>query len=167
MSDVYRRVAMVVVALGTVAAIAAAAPATKVPIRRGELPASVRRTLEAHYPGAKVLGLFRETDQAGVSYEAEMKVSERRVDVVFDPKGVVQVEEKQVKLGELPARVRTALARHRGPRSTVERMERLTGAEVGRSPRYEFLVREGRTFWELVFDPNGKLVGKKKVARGD
>jgi len=118
--------------------------------------------MNTRYPGAEILGLSQEKKKGAVVYEAEMKVSGKRVDALFE-NGKFREEEARISVEELPEGVRAAFARSPQAKWNVDLVERLTTAKAPAAPKYEIQASSGKRHVELVYTADGKRVKAVKV----
>ncbi len=157
-------------ALGAAAALlilGSAAGAKEVELTAAQVPPAVLDSLNVHFPAAKFLGFSGETEKGSTLYEAEMTVEGRRVDALLDSLGVVKEVETEIAVKELPAAVRTGLARTEYAKAKIEKAERhlRPGAEV--APTYELQVEWKGAHHELVFDAGGTLIRGESSGEAD
>ena len=147
-------------AIGVIASVmtlaSTGAGAREVSIRRESLPAAVRDALGTRYPGAKFMGLTREKEKGVMLYEAEMKVSGRRVDALMDANGALREEEAQIAQSELPETVRQAHAQSAQAHWKIESIERISFRTASTPQRFELRVSDGKRHLELIYGANGK-----------
>jgi hypothetical protein len=141
--------------------------AAEVSVRREALPAAVSAALESRYHGAEVLALTRERTKGVMLYEAEMKVSGRRVDALFESNGTLREEEAEIAASELPEGVRAAYARSAQAGWKIERAERITSGASAKPPRFELLAVGGKRRVELVYAADGRRLSAARAGEKD
>jgi Putative beta-lactamase-inhibitor-like, PepSY-like len=134
----------------SVLAVAARADEEKISIE--ELPSAVKKAVETKFPEAKIRGAAKEVEDGKTTYEVELTVEGRAVDVALNAKGKILEIEKEIPADKLPGAVKKKLAA-KYPGATIEKAEELTKGEDG-PVRYEVLIKA-----EVVFNAKGKVVG--------
>lgn len=121
-----------------------------------ELPAAVTAGVQLRLPGAVVVGAAQE----GKSYETNVTLGERKLDLAFAADGTWLEEEERFTADVLPAAVKAALdARWKG--WTIERAERAT---TPKGTNFEVIVRSGERSAEVVVNEAGVV---KRVESGE
>ncbi len=129
-----------------------------VPLRADEekisaekLPAAVKKAVQKKFPEAKVRGAAKEVEDGKTTYEVELTVEGRAVDVAMNAEGKILEIEKEIPVAKLPAAVKKRLeAKYPGAR--IEKAEEITKGEDG-PVRYEVVLKA-----EVVFTAKGKVV---------
>ena len=137
--------------------------AKEVSIHQEALPAAVKAAMDSRYPGAEILGLSQEKQKGIVIYEAEMKVSGKKVDALFDSNGKFREEEALISASDLPESVSAALAKSAQAKWKIDAVERLTTSNASAPPKYEIQVSNGKRHAELVYTADGKRVKAAKA----
>jgi hypothetical protein len=132
------------------------AEAREVEVREETLPPGVRQALESRYPSARLLSLTRERVRGIDTYEAEMSVAGRHMAISLGPNGELREQETEISVSDLPAGVRTSLARSAQAKWKIERVERVTRAVPSEAPRYELTMVYHQRRFELVYAPDGQ-----------
>lgn len=133
-------------------AAAAHADEEKIPVEK--LPAAVTKAVKKKFPKARILAASREVEDDEATYEVELKVEGRSVDVALNAGGKVLEIEKEIPVDELPRAVKKRLAA-RYPGARIEKVEEVTKGEDG-PVRYEVAIKT-----EVVFTAKGKIVQPK------
>jgi Putative beta-lactamase-inhibitor-like, PepSY-like len=130
-------------------AVAARADEEKISIE--EVPAAVKKAVEKKFPEAKIRGAAKEVEDGKTTYEVELTVEGRAVDVALNAKGKILEIEKEIPADKLPGAVKKKLAA-KYPGARIEKAEEITKGEDG-PVRYEVLIKA-----EVVFTAKGKVV---------
>jgi hypothetical protein len=126
----------------------------KIPVEK--LPAAVTKAVKKKFPKARIQAASREVEDGATTYEVELKVEGRSVDLALNADGKILEIEKEVPVNELPRAVTKRLAA-RYPGARIEKVEEITRGEDG-PVHYEVAIKA-----EVVFTAKGKIV-KPKVA---
>lgn len=78
-------------------------------MRLNELPEPVRKAVVAELHGRKPGDIYRNYDEAEVSYEVEIDPDGKACTLTVDPDGEIFLREEEMKAGELPAPVQKAV----------------------------------------------------------
>jgi hypothetical protein len=116
-----------------------------------KLPAAVKKTVKKKFPEAKIVGAAKEVEDGATTYEVELKVEGRSVDLALNADGKILEIEKEVSIKELPRAVTKRLAA-RYPGARIEKVEEITRGEDG-PVHYEVAIKT-----EVVFTAKGKIV---------
>jgi hypothetical protein len=141
-------------ALAVFLAGATSASAQEQKISCDEVPGPVRTAFERAYPGAAVKGCAEEVEAGKTVYEIQSVEGGTGRDALFHADGAVIVVEETVAVGNVPEPVQQAVHK-RYPNGVITLAEKVTrDAAV----LYEFRVKDGDSFEEIVFDGSGKEV---------
>jgi hypothetical protein len=130
-------------------AVAARAGEEKIPA--GKLPSAVKKAVQKKFPDARIRGAAKEEEDGKTTYEVELTVKGRSVDVALDAEGKILEIEKEVPVSRLPAAVQKKLAA-KYPGAKIEKAEEITRGEDG-PVRYEVAIKA-----EVVLTAKGKIV---------
>jgi hypothetical protein len=138
-------------------------------IAEAALPKAVRDGLAKKYPTEKRLGWSMETEEGKTTYEAQIvNAAGHRVDVDVSPDGKILAEEETLANDGAPDPVKKALSASPKYRTwTVKKTEKVLHADHPDAPEYELVVSNGKSFAELVFAPDGKLLRTEEKKRGE
>ncbi len=139
-------------------AVAANADEEKIPVEK--LPAAVMKTVKKKFHEARIVGASKEVEDGATTYEVELKVEGRSVDVALNADGKILEIEKEVPVDELPKAVKKRLAA-RYPGAKIEKVEEITKGEDG-PVHYEVAIKT-----EVVFTAKGKIVQAKEEDEDD
>ena len=135
------------------------AGATSVPTQEREIscdkvPGPVRAAFERAYPEAAIKGCAEEVEEGKTVYEIESVEGGTGRAVLFHADGTLIVVEETVAVGNVPEPVQQAVHK-RYPDGVITLAEKvMRDATV----LYEFRVKDGDSFEEIVFDGSGKEV---------
>ena len=102
----------------------------------------------------------KEVEDGATTYEVELKVEGRSVDLALNAEGKILEIEKEVPVDELPKAVKKRLAA-RYPGAKIEKVEEITKGEDG-PVHYEVAIKA-----EVVFTAKGKIVQAKEEDEDD
>jgi hypothetical protein len=122
-------------------------------LKRSDLPAAVRKTVDQESQGATIRGYSSETNDGQLEYEVALTVRGHNKDVSIAADGSLLEIEEEVALDSLPAPVRDGLRQHAGS-GRITRVESLT--KHGAIVAYEAQVRTGAKRSEIQVGPDGK-----------
>jgi Putative beta-lactamase-inhibitor-like, PepSY-like len=131
--------------------LAVAAHADDEEISVEKLPAAVKKAVKKTFPEAKIRGASREVEGGKETYEVELKVDGRSVDVALNAEGKILEIEKEVPVNELPKAVKKRLA-EKYPGAKIEKAEEITRGDGG-PVHYEVVIKA-----EVVLTAKGKVV---------
>jgi bile acid:Na+ symporter, BASS family len=132
---------------------AAKADEEKIPIDK--LPAAVLKAVKRKFPKAEIEKATREVEDGTTTYEVELEIKDRSVDVALKADGTILEIEREVPIDELPKAVKKKLAA-RYPNAKIEKAEEVTKGEDG-PVRYEVAIRT-----EVVLTAKGKIIQAKE-----
>ncbi len=121
----------------------------KIPVEK--LPAAVTKAVKKKFPKARIQAASREVEDGATTYEVELKVEGRSVDLALNADGKILEIEKEIPVNELPKAVTKRLAA-RYPGATIVKVEEITKGEDG-PVHYEVAIKA-----EVVFTAKGKIV---------
>jgi Putative beta-lactamase-inhibitor-like, PepSY-like len=124
----------------------------KIPVEK--LPAAVTKAVKRKFPKARIQAASREVEDGATTYEVELKIEGRSVDITLNADGKILEIEKEVPINELPRAVTKRLAA-RYPGAKIEKVEEITKGEDG-PVHYEVAIKA-----EVVFTAKGKIVKPK------
>ncbi len=128
-------------------------------IARKDVPTAVLSAFEKSYPNAKPKGFSTEVEKGKTYYEIESIEGNTTRDILYLVDGTVAEVEEGVSASGLPASVKTSVAK-KYPEGKITRAERTTRNSV---VTYELRIKSGKSQYELVVDPGGKIVSEKKA----
>ena len=137
--------------------LAVAARADEEKISAEKLPSAVKKAIKKKFPEAKIRGAAKEVEDGKTTYEVELTVEGRAVDVALNAEGKILEIEREVPAAKLPESVKKRLAA-KYPGARIEKAEELTKGESG-PVRYEVLIKA-----EVLFNAKGKVVQAKEEA---
>jgi hypothetical protein len=158
-----------IVGLGAALLVASGGPAhaAEHAVKASAVPAAVHEAVRKKYPEARVVAYTREEERGAVTYEVTIRLKGRVTDVGVTPEGRIVVEEERITRGDLPPEVAKALATSPHARGQIKRVERIVEGEHTDSPRFEILIKDGSSFFELTFDRTGALVKQERTRHAD
>ena len=121
-------------------------------LKRSDLPAAVRKTVDQESQGATIRGYSSETNDGQLEYEVALTVRGHNKDVSIAADGSLLEIEEEVALDSLPAPVRDGLRQLAGS-GRITRVESLT--KHGAIVAYEAQVRTGAKRSEIQVGPDG------------
>ena len=128
-------------------------------IKKNEVPKVIMDAFLKAYPKAKIKGFSKETHEGKLTYEIESSEAQIHRDVTYNPDGSLVSVEETLPASELPEAVRSTLSKE-FPKARILKSEKLT---KGQTIEYELLLEVGKESFEVVFDPDGKIVKKEVV----
>ena len=138
-----------ILALAVSVAISAGATAADTKVQMKDLPAAVRKTVQAEEAkGAKIVGLAIEVEGGKTLYEVETTVSGHTRDLLLDAAGRIVETEEETSLDAVPAAVKAALEAH------------------GKVGKVETVTKGVRVSYEAVVEKNGKKTAVAVNAAG-
>lgn len=146
-----RRLGIQGAALLGLVATAALARADEEKISPKKLPAAVTAAVKKAFPEAKILAASKEVEKGATTFEVELKVEGRSVDMALDASGKILEIEKELDLRSLPKPVARRLAA-RYPGARIKKVEEITRGEGG-PVHYEVALEA-----EVVLTAKGKIV---------
>jgi len=120
------------------------------------LPAAVTAAVQARVPGATITS----ASQEGKTYEAGVRLGDRKLDLAFSADGTWLEEEERVAAADLPAAVTATLA-NKWKGWTVRRAERST---TPKGTVIEVVVDQGERWAEVAMSEDGAV---QKVEKGN
>jgi hypothetical protein len=127
-------------------------------VKRADLPAAVRATVDRESAGATIKGYSKERENGKTAYEVELVANGMTRDIMMDASGNVLEVEQQVTFESLPSPVQSALKAAAG-KGTIGVIESLT--KNGNLVAYEAHIKGGRTR-EVQVGPNGEKLTRKE-----
>lgn len=127
-------------------------------IKRKDVPSNILASFEKSYPKAKIKGYSKETKDNTTVYEIESMAGETHRDVTYAEDGTLVSVEESISASSLPEAVSASLKKEY-PKGKIEFCEKIM---KGKNLTYEVLLTSGKQKWEVVFDAEGKIVGKEK-----
>ena len=129
----------------------------KVPLEKA--PAAVVEALKKRFPQATIKGLAKETDNGKTIFEVNLRESERNIDVILTPEGVILTIEKEITAKELPKVVAEAVEA-KYPKATYKKYEEVYKVKEGKETLeyYEVILDSaGKKDVEVEVSPDGKI----------
>jgi hypothetical protein len=124
-------------------------------LRRAELPAAVRATIDRETKGATIKGFATEREGGKKVYEAETMVSGHSRDLQVAEDGTLNEIEEEVAFERLPDAVKAGL-QAKAAGATIAKVESLT--KGGRLVAYEATTRKGAKKGEVQVGPSGETL---------
>jgi hypothetical protein len=119
--------------------------------KKVSVPEVVKKSFAAQYPTAnQVEWGIEKTGE----YEAEFKMNNTDMSVVYDEKGTALEIESKIKEGELPQAVKATIAKD----FTGYKIDEIEKIEAKGVTTFEMEAKKDKQEYELVFDNNGKLL---------
>ncbi len=146
-----KQIAMAVVVLLSLSVLSTDLRADEEKIAFEKLPAAVKKTIKRKFPKAEIEGASKEVEDGTTTYEVELEIKDRSVDVALKADGTILEIEREVPVNELPKAVKKALAA-RYPKAKIEKVEEIVKGEHG-PVHYEVAIKA-----EVVFTAKGKIV---------
>lgn len=125
-------------------------------IKSSEVPAAVKNSLLKTYSMKDA-----DWDKEGDSFEANFEQNGKKLSVLFDASGTLMEAETEIKKKELPQPVLVALKKDYAEYEIEEAAKIESKGVIS----YEVEVEKGKQKFDLIFDPNGKLL--KKLAKAN
>ena len=100
----------------------------KIPVDK--LPAAVRKAVKKQVPEGRDREAAKEVEDGKTTYEVELEVKDRSVDVALKADGTILEIEREIPFDELPKAVKKKLAA-KYPRAKIEKAEEVTKGEDG------------------------------------
>lgn len=152
-------------------------------VKAAEVPSLARDWLKDAFEGRKKVKWFREETSGKASYEAKFLWEKESISVEFDRDGMVEDIEIQKEFGDLPEELTSALRSFFNQEYQNWRIEKIQLQYSGSPDDLEDLVdedeaegilaryeiefygetAEDKNLWEGIFDPQGKMLSKRKV----
>ena len=120
----------------------AGAPAKKLEVK--DLPAAVRKTVEAEIKGARVKSISKETEHGVTQYEIETLLDGKHRDFDVDTKGTLLAVEEETTIDSIPAAAQAAI------------LKKIANGKLGMA---ELFKRGGDTMYEAAYTTRD---GKKR-----
>jgi hypothetical protein len=120
-----------------------------------EVPAAVRKTIEANLGKGKLSALYRLIEKGETSYDAEVAFDEKERDIIVSVSG--KLESVQVFLTELPPAVQNTIQEKMGAGKLI-RIDRSYEARMGVLP-YEVEARKDGKAFNFSVGPRGRFLG--------
>ena len=140
----------------SVLAVAARAGEEKIAVEK--LPAAVKKAVKKKFPKAEIDGAAKEVEDGKTTYEVELEVKDRSVNVAMNADGTILEIEREIPFDELPKAVAKKLAA-KYPGAKIEKVEEVTKGEDG-PVHYEVAITA-----EVVLTAKGKIVQAKAKER--
>lgn len=126
-----------------------------VQVTLSEIPAAVRKTIEANLGKGKLGNVYRLSEDAAVSYDAEVKYEEKPRELVIAENG--KLESVQVSLSETPEPVQKTIKEKLGDGKLI-RIDRSFEQKMGVMP-YEVEARKDGKPFNFSVGPRGRFLG--------
>lgn len=120
-----------------------------------EIPAPVRKTIEGHLGGGKLVDIFRLTEGNEISYDAEVDHDGKLRDVIVSPAG--KLESIQVFLSEIPPEAQKTVKEKIG-NGKIIRIDQSFTPRQGVYP-YEIEGRKDGKPFNFAVGPRGRFLG--------
>ena len=124
----------------------------KIPLDR--VPAAVRKAVTTKFPKAELKGASKEVEKGKTTYEIQMTLDGRNVDVLLEEGGKILAVEKEIAAKDLPAAVSGAI-KAKYPDAPIKKAEEIT---EGETKKFEVVLTVGKKTVEVVLDPKGKIL---------
>ncbi len=128
-----------------------------IPIKK--LPEAVLKAIKKKFPRAEIEKASKEVEDGKTTYEVELEIEDRSVNVAMKADGTILEIEKEIPLDEAPKAVKKKLAA-KYPGAKIGKIEEVTKGEDG-PVHYEVAISH-----EVVLTAKGKIV-KAKEAKAD
>ena len=145
-------------------ALGASAQAGEKKLKQADVPKPVMTTLAAKYPGAKWKGFGTEEENGATIYEAEFTQGKNDVSVDVSVDGKILAEETVIAAADLPAPVKGGIDASKYKTWKRVKAEKVIEEEKTDAPKYEVMVENKGSKFELVLDKDGKIA--KETAKG-
>jgi hypothetical protein len=146
-----KRIAMGIVAVLGLSVLLVEARADEEKVSFDKLPAAVKKAIKRKFPKAEIEGASREVEDGTTTYEVELEIKDRSVDVTLKADGTILEIERETPVDKLPKVVKKALAA-RYPEAKIEKVEEVIKGEDG-PVHYEVVIKS-----EVVLTAKGKFV---------
>lgn len=127
--------------------------------KENQIPAAAKTGFAAKFPAAQQVKWS--VEKPG-EFEAEFKLNGVETSVLVDAKGNLLETEAEIKEGELPHSVKTAIARDFSGYK-IDEIEKATDAKGGIS--FVMEASKGKEKLEISFDSNGNLLSKEALKK--
>ncbi|PZX57616.1 putative PepSY-like beta-lactamase-inhibitor [Algoriphagus ratkowskyi] len=125
-----------------------------------KVPEAVKTAFSQKFPAAKKVSWDMES---ATEWEAEFKLEGNEYSANFLADGTWQETEHEINKADIPEAIKQTLAKD----FAGFKIEEAEISETAQGSVYEVAVEKGEEEWELVFDPNGKLIEKKTIEEDD
>lgn len=149
----------IIIVLLTVALITNAACAQKKTAEK--VPAAVSSTFKAKFPAASKISWEVETANA---YEAAFKINGEDVSANFDSTGMWLETETEINVSALPASIHSILDKDFAGYKINEASKI---EDVKNGIHFEAEIEKGEESFDVLFTPDGKMLGKTKIEKED
>ena len=125
----------------------------KIPLDK--VPAPVMKTVKKEFASAEIKAASKDVEDGKTTYEVELKLDGRSVDVSLKEDGTLLAVEKEIGVKDLPKKVASAVTA-KYPKAVMKKTEEITSGKV---VTYEVvLATAGAKAREVVLDPEGKIL---------
>ena len=121
-------------------------------VKESDVPKPVKSAFAKAYPAVKGI----EWEKEDGSYEASFDQNKAELSVTLDAEGNIKEVETEIKQSELPSAVKTILIKDYAGYKVTEAAKIVAAGTT----TYEAEVKKGKESFDLIFDPNGKLLEK-------
>jgi len=138
--------------------------ASERPVKIGDLPEPVRKTVEGQVKGAIIHSLSSELEHGKTIYELELTVDGRHRDVSINSAGEVFEVEDEVPLSAVPPEARAAIKKAAGRTGKILLVESVTRGNASTGSyieAYEAHIAKGTRTTEIRVNGRGKAAEEK------
>lgn len=129
-----------------------------------DLPEPARAALLQKFPGAKIFEAVRNKGGLPIRYTVTLSHKNEDYEVVVTSRGKITEISKEIEPAALPAPVKAAIAAQY-PKGEISEAYETIEFGVPRPLTYSVeIVNPNDETWEVVYDPKGTVVSKKRVA---
>jgi len=128
-------------------------------IKRSDLPAAVKKTVEGLSKDGHIRELSEEIQNGNTTYEVEMIVSGHTKDVEIDPTGAITEIEEEVTMSSLSAEVKAGLV-SKAAGGAILKVESIT--KHGKLVAYEAEIEKAGKKSEVQVGPDGRPLDHKE-----
>ena len=132
-----------------------------------EFPASAAVFLKDSFPDCKQMRYYKETNSAGIGYEAKFEYAGTTYSVEFDHNGQWQDTETLVELSQLDTFVQNNIASVLSQKFDSGKVKKLQKQRSSSGIRYEAVIKGRKNgkpeFYEFLFDAEGKYLSEEII----
>jgi hypothetical protein len=143
-------------------AVSACSEESKVPL--SDVPKVGLAAVKALFPAAEIQGAAKETEDGKTVFEVTLRQMGRNIDVTVGTDGAIQLVEKEISAGDLPALVRKSLET-KYPKATYRVVEQVSSMKDGKQKLDFFeaqLVTADKATHEVQVLPDGSIKAEEK-----
>ncbi|MFH0990367.1 MAG: PepSY-like domain-containing protein [bacterium] len=127
-------------------------------IKKKDVPKAILDAFQKAYPKATIKGYSKETEKDATVYEIESTEGKIKRDITYSSDGSMISAEETLPYASLPDAVRKTIAKE-FPKAKISTTEKVT---KDATVQYELVVTVKKEQYEVVLNPDGSIVSKKK-----